>query len=505
MHAQPQCRSAATIWPVSGVRKSSAFWAHGSAGACVAAGIILFIGLATLAGCANSSPSTAPPSPPETAAGIATLVVPRFNGGSVPVDPAAQERFLFNRGYPAQDLRLGDTYQPLLSALRSRPGSKVVLGASYDWRMPGAPPQDSLDGKVTGLLAHWNDPMAVRSYPYAVDYLRYWLIQAARSTPDQDRVNLIAHSTGVTLVRAYLQSDAYGQTVLDENGSAVKLPTIDTLVLAVPAMQGAPFVWNLWNGNFASFVGAARGADIFRGYNTAYQHVVSGGTISGPIGDVTSASLSGVGLARQVSFLRQYNPLFRIVLPTNDFLYPSAAPEPAPISINGRTGDRNELLLDLNSGSAAGRNPWTALASKVVVTYPVNVLAPPATAGSGSVSTAISDRTETGTGGTVVPFTAFARDNQTGIPTVPGQTWFREEMVADAGDGAFPLATMRGTFFDRDGVPDPGIRVQQWGNGPSPQGRPEDTWTPVAGNLSHNLFIENPAITHWLACQVEPG
>lgn len=444
-------------------------------------------------------------SSPPTAAQIATLVVPRFNGGSVPVDPAAGETFLFNRGFPARDLRLGDTYQPLLSALRSRLGPEGVLGASYDWRMPGAPPQDRLDGQVTGLLVHWNDPTAVRSYPYAVDYLRYWLIQAARSTPDQGRVNIVAHSTGVTLVRAYLQSDAYGKTVLDENGSAVKLPTIDKLVLVVPAMQGAPFVWNLWNGNFTSFVGAARGADIFRGYDTAYQHVVDGGAITGPSGEITSASLSGVGLSRQVSFLRQYNPLFRIVLPTNDFLYSSDAQKPAPTSINGRPDDRNELLLDLNAGSAAGRNPWTALASTVVVTYPVNVLAPPATPGSGKVSTTLADRTETGIGGTVVPFTAFASDEPTVLPTVPGQTWYREEMVADAGDGAFPFATMRGTFFDDAGSPDPGIRIQQWGNGPSPQGRPEDTWTPVDGNLSHNLFIENPAITDWLSRQVGPG
>lgn len=431
--------------------------------------------------------------------------MPRFNGGSVPVDPAAENRFLFNRGFPPADLRLGDTYQPLLSALRSRLGSGTVLGSSYDWRMPAAPPQGAPDGKVTGLLAHWNDPESVRSYPFAVDYLRHWLFQAARSTSDVTRVNIVAHSTGVSLVRAYLQSDAYGQTVLDENGSLVKLPTIDTLVLAVPAMQGAPFVWNLWNGNFASFVGAARGADIFRGYDTAYQHVLTGGTITGPAGDITEASLSGAGLNRQVSFLRQYNPLFRIVLPTNDFLYPTPAQDPPPTSINDRAGDRNELLLDLNAGSSAGRNPWTSLASKVVVTYPVKVMAPPASAGSGSVSTAINDRTETGVGGTVVPFTAFASEAPTVLPTAPGQTWYREDMLADAGDGAFPFATMRGTFFNADGAPDPGITIQQWGNGPSPQGRPEDTWTPVGGNLSHNLFIENPAITDWLSRQLETG
>ena len=47
--------------------------------------------LALPVACGNASPS-AQTTPDDTQ--IATLVVPRFNGGSVPVDPASQEEFL---------------------------------------------------------------------------------------------------------------------------------------------------------------------------------------------------------------------------------------------------------------------------------------------------------------------------------------------------------------------------------------------------------------------------
>ena len=434
----------------------------------------------------------------------ATLVVPRFNGGSVPTvnTSSGWDAFWYNRGFPADQLRLGDTYAPLLAGLRQSSGSEsLVIGASYDWRMPAAPPQVQADGLVTGLLAHWNDPSSAATYGYAVDYLRYWLIQAMRANPGRSVVNVVAHSTGVSIVRAYLQSDAYGKSVLAPDGSRVTLPTIGKLLLAVPPEEGAPFVWNVWNGNFASFVGAERGADIFRGYSQAYQHVLAGGAITGPGGDITKASLTGKGLSRQVRFLRQYNPLLRLVLPTYPFLYPLASPAKAARTINDSPDSSNELLLDLNAGSSPGSNPWSALAGQVVVTYPVHVLAPPASEGSQPVPTDVTDQTRKGAGGAVVPFTQFSQPKQQPIPTVPGQTWYQEIFQPDAGDGAFPLRTMQGMFFTAAGEPDPGIHIQQWGNGPSPAAGPKQSWTTASGNLSHNLFIENPDITTWISRQ----
>ena len=270
----------------------------------------------------------------------------------------------------------------------------------------------------------------------------------------------------------------------------------------MPPEEGAPFVWNVWNGNFASFVGAERGADIFRGYSQAYEHVLAGGTITGPAGNITNASLTGTGLSREVSFLRQYNPLLRLVLPTYPFLYPLATPGTAAGTINDSPGSRNELLLDLNAASSPGSNPWSALAGHVVVTYPVHVLAPPAGEGSQTVSTDVMDQTRKGPGGTVVPFTQFSQSQQKPIPTVPGQTWYQEILQPDAGDGAFPLRTMQGMFFTSAGEPDPEIQVQQWGNGPSPTAGPEASWITATGNLSHNLFIENPEITNWISHQL---
>lgn len=477
---------------------------HPTIHASALAGVVclVIVGVAALLGLAACA--SVPGEPTDTS--TVTLVVPRFNGGSVTIDHARRAAFLLHRGYPAGELRLGDTYAPLLDSLQSRAGSEgSVLGASYDWRMPGAPPQATPDGTVDGLLDRWRDPSATDTFAYAVDYLRYWLIQAARVNGDSRPVDVVAHSTGVSVVRAYLQSDAYGQTVLAPDGQQVTLPRIRTLVLAAPPMEGAPFVWNLWNGNFASFVGAARGADVFAGYARAYRHVQAGGRVAGPMGDITRDSLTGAGIARQVSFLRQYNPLFEIVLPTNRVLYPRAAPGTRPRSLTGLPGGDNTLLIDLNSTSTPGHNPWAQLADKVIVTYPTHVLGPHVDGGSEPVQTAVRIQRERGAGGEILPFTAFAdpAGPAPGIPTTKGQTWYREIFAPDQGDGAFPLESMQRDFFDATGQVDPGLQVQQWGNGPSPTSSGMGSWIPARGDLTHNLFIENPTVIHWVSQQLQ--
>lgn len=458
---------------------------------------LVFFGL--VSGATACSTQNQPPTPSDSGQSRPILVVPRFNGGSDPISDSGD--FWYRRGFPAEDLRLGDTYESLVNALRSGHPQASVIGAAYDWRMEAAPPQDTLDGSVTGLRKHWNDPTAINSFAYAVDYLRYWLIKAAAANPGSDRVDVVAHSTGASVVRAYLQSDAYGQDVLGSDGTTVRLPRIGRLILAAPPQQGAPFVWNLWNGNFASFVGAPRGSAVFEGYDQAYEHVLRGGEISGPTGSITKADLTGTGLTRQVSFLRLYNPLFRLVLPTYPFVSLNRAGKEGLRTINGDPESRNELLLDLNATSAPGSNPWASLADSLIVTYPVHVLAVPDTADTSTVLTAVADEQMVGPGGLVVPFTAFDRPSQRGIPTVAGQRWYRETYEANAGDGAFPIRSMQEYFFDSTGQPDPLIRVQQWGNGPSPTGTPKAEWVTARGNLSHNLFIENPDITSWIARQ----
>lgn len=461
------------------------------------AGVLGFAIIATLVGC-NPAADDAAPSP--VARASITLVVPRFNGGSLPTD-ATDDSFWLVRGYPAAQLRLGDTYDPVIGALQRRtPSPAHVLPAPYDWRMPGAPVQGPDDGRVEGLLAHWNDPDAAATFTYAVDYLRHWLIEAARADPGASAVNVVAHSTGVSIVRAYLQSDAYGASVLDASGQRVTLPRIDRLVMAAPPQLGAPFVWNLWNGNFLSFLNAPRGADIFRGYDQAYRFVLDGGVIEGPAGDISRDDLVGVGLERQVSFLRAYNPLFRLVLPTSSFLVPMDSPGQNPVSINA-TENRNDLLLDLNAGSVPGHNPWAGLAARTIATYPVRVLTE-AGQGAQTVQTAVRDRTRLGAGGKILPFTEFSNEPRSTVPTVEGQTWFEEIVAADAGDGAFPLESMQSMFFDGNGEPDPGVMLQQWGNGRSEHSSGVGAWTSVDGDLSHNLFIENDAIADWIAAAV---
>lgn len=432
---------------------------------------------------------------------VPVLVVPRFNGGSVAV--AGQSgNFLIHRGFDPDLLRLGANYDELLATL-SADGyvdGTTLFPATYDWRMPGAPTQiDPPDGVVEGLLAHWNDPAAADTYEYAVDYIRYWLIQAAQNNPDADSVDVVAHSTGATVVRAYLQSDAYGQTVLDSNGQPVELPTIRRLILAAPPLEGAAFVWNLWHNNFQSFVDAPVGPAVIGSYAEAYQYVLDGGTITGPAGDITLASITDPDQAiQQLNFLHAYNPLFKAVIPTYDFLYPLGGD--TPTNLDDDPVNNNNLLLDLNATSTAGNNPWAALADRLYVTYPANVVI------DGQPSqTNVLDQTREGTGGQVASFTAFASPTPVATPTVPGQTWYYEIFEPQAGDGAFPLISMQGNLFDTFGYPDPNVVVKQWGNAQAPlDTAPIGTWEATVDNLSHNYFIAAPTIDQWIADQISP-
>lgn len=430
---------------------------------------------------------------------VPVLIVPRFNGGSIPV--AGQEgNFLIHRGFDPTLLQLGDSYTPLLNTLED---DAYVIGgtlfaSAYDWRMPGAPEQvGTPDGIVTGLLAHWNDPAAAGTFEYAVDYLRYWMIQAVQQNPGATTIDIVAHSTGTALVRAYVQSDAYGQTVLDASGQPVRLPTTQDLVLAAPPSKGAPFVWNLWNNNFLSYVGAPVGPSLIGGYAEAYQYVLDGGTITGPASDITLASISSPDPStQQLNFLHAYNPLFRVVLPTYDFLYLPGATEPT--NLDDDPADNNNLLIDLNATSTPGNNPWADLVDRLYVTYPANVLV-----GGAPSQTAIYDLTKVGTGGEVASFTAFASPDPVARPTVPGEIWYEEILEPQAGDGAFPLISMQGTLFGPAGYPDPAVTVQQWGNQPAPVGTPPiGTWRQTPDDISHNYFIAAPAVDRWIAAQL---
>lgn len=430
---------------------------------------------------------------------VPVLVVPRFNGGSIPV-AGQEESFMIHRGFDPTQLRLGDSYIPLLSTLET---AGYVIGdtlfaSTYDWRMPGAPEQIGIpDGTVTGLLAHWNDPAAADTFEYAVDYLRYWLIQAVEQNPGAASVDIVAHSTAGALVRAYLQSDAYGQIVLDQEGQPVQLPTIQDLVLAAPASEGAPFVWNLWNNNFVSYLGPSGGTSLITGYAEAYEYVLAGGTITGPAGDITMASIASTDPSTQeLNFLHAYNPLFRVVLPTYDFLYLPGATEPT--NLDNHPANNNNLLIDLNATSTPGNNPWALLVDTLYVTYPANVLV-----GGEPSQTAVYDRTMEGTGGEVAPLTAFSSPNPTATPTVPGEIWYDEILEPQAGDGGFPLISMQGTVFDPTGFPDPAVTVQQWGNQPSPVDTPPiGTWLQTSDDISHNFFIAAPAVDQWIASRI---
>ena len=74
-----------------------------------------------------------------------------------------------------------------------------------------------------------------------------------------------------------------------------------------------------------SYVGAPVGPDVIEGYAEAYQYVLTAERSPAPA--ATShcpRSPTRNHQFQQLNFLHAYNPLFRVVIPTYDFLYPSA-------------------------------------------------------------------------------------------------------------------------------------------------------------------------------------
>src|SRR5205085_927620 len=91
-----------------------------------------------------------------------------------------------------------------------------------------------------------NDPKDPGTYLYGVDYLGYWLTQAKLAWEhdypglDMPGVDVIAHSTGGLVTRAYIQSKAYnGQYGSDAAGKPLLLPKIDHFIMMGVPNQGA--------------------------------------------------------------------------------------------------------------------------------------------------------------------------------------------------------------------------------------------------------------------------
>lgn len=245
--------------------------------------------------------------------------------------------------FDVKPLGITSPSNPLIKALRDVGYQDGVdlFAAVHDWRMPIAP----ADGTDDGFLANVTAALMTNGrFDYGVSYLGYWLKKAEAAwhadptnTGPFPGVDVISHSEGNLLVRAYVSSAAY----LDPS-----MPKINTWVAAAPPFQGVSGIYNLLTNNFANPLGS----DVLNGalypfVEVPYIQVASfGGTIYGPDGGaaITRASINDplTGKPDPYRFMEQYIPSLWSENATYAFLDGH--------TVNADPRYRNALMLDLN-------------------------------------------------------------------------------------------------------------------------------------------------------------
>ncbi|MBD2547475.1 DUF7948 domain-containing protein [Planktothricoides raciborskii] len=229
-----------------------------------------------------------------------------------------------------------------------------LFAASYDWRLAPFPEDGTADGKISGISAA---SIADDQYEYGVDYLGHWLRQAAEQWEKKygkplDSVNVIAHSTGGLVTRAYIQSNAYGgvfPVASTPNETKISsLPTIDKFIMLGVPNKGAPKAWNPINDDWNS--DAIFGQVVSKFVNAPYQKLIKENeetrvaAINGPE-PISLETLADAGEPNspehKQEFIEQYVPTIRALSPDYDFITNGTVPE----------SKKNTFLLDLNGGT----------------------------------------------------------------------------------------------------------------------------------------------------------
>jgi hypothetical protein len=306
------------------------------------------------------------------------LFIPSFAASRPEVSDL--KSFVLNRGTSPAPLKLSVSYAPLVRTLEANGyvEGKTFFEATYDWRMPVAPTDGTDDGNLANLTAsQLTTGVRTGEFPYAVDYLGYWLDQAVQAyvhagLAPPTQVDVVTHSTGGFLARSYIESPAYGGTYTDEYGITRTLPTIRHLILGADPVKGTVHSWRPWTGDFQDVLSGFIPTTEISARLTAlaYRYVVHGGTITGPGpdgspggGDITQVDIlkkdrSHMRAPDPTAFFRLYTPIRQDLMPTFNFLVTPGRKKPT--NVNDRTPDRSNLSLDLNAASTPGNNPWAA-------------------------------------------------------------------------------------------------------------------------------------------------
>lgn len=421
-------------------------------------------------------PAVDPMEPRSMPSNIPVLLVPG-EAGSFPVgvnspNPAvvasAFQDFATHLGLPPTELTaqidsLGEesAYTNLIDSLETdgyRLGVDLFVVAQ-DWRLPIAPLDGHLDGELSNLTPGLITGGA--PYRYSTQYLGYWLMQAQQEWESTHGgqpvpyVDVIAHSEGNLITRAYISSPAYGGAYVNGQGRVDHLPRIgDYIALAAPN-RGVATMFNDLHNNFYQ-PGALGFTQIrFEIFQLAYYEVASLGVkIDGPNGapiiDRKTILNPRTHQPAAGRFLRQYFRVGHDLTATYRFLDGH--------TINRNPTFRNDMLLDLNSSRIP--NAFTRTIGHMTGIFGDNQ--PTVT----RLSREVGDR------GITQPLTP----NLSGFAAKPrgttrGQVWYRSHLQAIGGDGQVPIQSLVSTFA----------------------GDPRVTLDPLAG-INHITVLTDPAV-----------
>ncbi len=442
---------------------------------------------------------------------VPLLFLPGF-AASAPKEGTVRE-FTFHRGVLPQTLQLSTSYAPLVRSLKSAGyvEGETFFGAVYDWRMLAAPFDGTYDGTLSQVTA---TSITSGSYTHAINYVGYWLDQAVQANNDVEYVDVVTHSTGGILARAYVQSAAYGAAYVDQHGVTRHLPKIRHLILGADINEGTIHSWRPWQGNYEDVLDGFIPTTEIEGRFAAlaFAYVSFGGTISGPDHKINRAAIlkldkDGKLIPDATTFFRLYVPMRQSLMPTSAFLQKLNAT--TLVDINSDPAVRSDVLLDLNAKSRPGRNPWLKLVGTptdggVIATYATGArektqlrdfIVPGLVNQNPYISTVIGIDQLGLDQGTYLPLLDLLLQVK---PTTVEVATSRFPRIGDdevkeqlAGDGNGPFTSYRSTLGG-----DPNVEIIQWGNGAPPPGLPQDVvWNRQTDYpVYHDVFFYNPDV-----------
>lgn len=426
--------------------------------------------------------------------------------------------FLFQRGFRPEKLKLSLSYHPLIKTLEKEgyKNRRTLFKAVYDWRMPLAPQDGIFDGFLENVTA---ESITNGNFSFAVNYLGYWLDLAARANPGLEYVDVVTHSTGGLLARAYIQSPAYGASYMDQNGEERRLPKIRYLILGAAPNFGTAHSFRPWNGDFQDVLSGFIPTTEIEGRLAAYAFtkVLEGKEIAGPDYTITRESIleldkRGILIPDQTKFFRLYNPMRQSLMPIYDFLKLAGSSDLT--NVNDDPNLRSEILLDLNAKTSPGDNPWllrigaadgqggaiaTFATGARLKTGILDFIIPGRIDENPFISTLTTIEQLGEEQGSFLPLPELLSLSPALIPVADSQfprIGDKELNSELGGDGNAAFTSYLGNFAG-----DPNIALVQWGNGAPPSDvPPEMRWSKITGYpVYHDVFFFNPDVAVFVA------